>query len=53
MIEEKGKNLIKSAPCYTPHTGGQAEEPSVKTCVLSGGTPRRALPRYQCKEMKI
>ena len=44
---------------------GRQREPSAKTlrsplsakfwrhCVLSGGTQRRALPRYQSEEMKI
>ena len=56
--------FIASRSRCISHTEGQRET-SVKTfrtplsaefrkhCVLSGGTQRRVLPRYQCKKMKI
>ena len=63
ILFENGKN--KSASRCNPHTQGRQREPSIKTlrslisakfwryCMLSGGTQRRVLPRYQCKEREI
>ena len=58
------KNKIKQFHAISRTQRGKQREPSVKTlrsplsvefrrhCVLSGGTQRRLLPRYESKEIK-